>query len=256
MPGQPARRGVHRPVHGQPAKAQLRVPRVRAARRAVPAPGACQGRGRHLCPVRTRASAARAGAPTANARHRDLPAGRVRHAGPRCQEGIRGALRHRQRLPPRQSAGLGARATAGQDAAGGAGAPQPRHCAKEQEQRRCRGGGALVPRLAGVLPQRWRRAAQQLPPRRAVVREPAVCRGHRRVRKDGLRLPRARTQRRRRLLRVARPCAAGKARSGRRASCAAAGRGRQRAALCRCLRGRLSCGSGADPCSRDALRHE
>ena len=73
---------------------------------------------------------------------------RLRHAGARGEEGLRVALRHRQRIPPRQRRGLGARAAAGQDAPHRTGAPLPRQRAEEQGQRRLPGGRALVPRLS------------------------------------------------------------------------------------------------------------
>ena len=68
---------------------RLRVPRLPAARRALHQAGPRQGRRRHLRRVRQAAAAARAGAAAAGARDRDLPAGRLRHAGARREEGLR-----------------------------------------------------------------------------------------------------------------------------------------------------------------------
>ena len=56
-----------------------------------------------------RQPAARAGAAAAGARDRDLRAGRLRQPGARGEEGLRLALRRRQRIPPRQPGTAGRR---------------------------------------------------------------------------------------------------------------------------------------------------
>ena len=56
QPGQPAGRRVDPAVHDDADEEDLRVPRLRAARRALHQAGARQGRGRHLQPVRPQAT--------------------------------------------------------------------------------------------------------------------------------------------------------------------------------------------------------
>ena len=75
-----------------------------------------------------------------------------------------------ERVPPRQPRGLGQGAAARQDAPGRAGAPLSRDRAEDQGERRLPGGGALVPRVPGVVPERSGGGAEQLPARRAAVR--------------------------------------------------------------------------------------
>ena len=125
----------------------LRVPRLRAARRAVHQAGARPRTRPTPSALSHAAAAARAGAAAAGARDRDLRAGRLRHAGARREEGIRGALRHRQRVPQAPTPRAGSKA-------------QPlvkthltelaRHyhasAQKSKAQRRLPGSGALVPR--------------------------------------------------------------------------------------------------------------
>ena len=73
-------------------------------------------------------------------------------------------------------------AAARQDAPGRARAPLPRDGAEDQVERRLAGGGALVPRVPGVVPERPGGGAEQLPARRAAVRGRSLRRGRGRVR--------------------------------------------------------------------------
>ncbi len=82
-----------------PARQDLRVPRLRAARRALHQAGAPQGRGRHLQPVRAQEPAARAGAGDAGARDRDLREDRLHQPGDRGAQGIHRPLRPHERVP-------------------------------------------------------------------------------------------------------------------------------------------------------------
>ena len=93
QPGQPAGRGVDPAVHGHAGQEDLRIPRLRAARRPLHQAGASQGRGRHLQPVRAQEPAARAGAGDAGAGDPDLRADRLHQPGDRGAQGIHRALR-------------------------------------------------------------------------------------------------------------------------------------------------------------------
>ena len=124
---------------------------------------------------------------------------------------------------------------------------------KTKSQRRLPGGGALVPRLPRIVPDRPGGRAEQLPARRAAVRGPPLRRGRRRVREDRLRLSEAREERRCRLRRAARLRAAAEESCAGRGARAAAGERRQRVALRRCVPERAARRAGARRRRREAL---
>ena len=204
-PGQPAGRGVDPALHRQPdarkryefrvyqqlGELYIKQDRVKDAADTFGA-------------FATPPAAACAGAAAAGARDRDLPAGRLRHAGARGEEGLRLALRHRQRVPQGQPRGLGA----AQPLVKTHLAELARHyhatAQKSKRQRRLPGGGALVPRL-------HRARSPTIPtPRRTTSCWPSCCsrtssfaRCRGRVREDAPTATRAHAEERRRGLRRA-----------------------------------------------------
>ncbi len=253
QPGQPAGRGIDPAVHGFAGAEELRVPRLRPARRALHQAGTSQGRGRHVQPVRAQEPAARAGAGDVGARDPDLREDRLHQSGDRGAQGIHRALRPDERVPARQWRRLGQGAATGQAADHRARAPLSRHRAEDQGRRRLSGSGALVPRAARLVPQRRRRGAEQLPARRAALRGRALCRSRGRVREDRLRLRQARQERRGRLRRAAQLRRAAEEGARCRATGAAALDRRQRAALRADVPGRYARRLGADRHRREAL---
>ena len=149
----------------------LRVPRLRAARRALHQAGAPEGRGRHLRPVRAQEPAARAGAGDAGARDRDLREDRLRQPGDRGAQGIHRPLR------PRRASSAASTPTAGTRRSRWSRprlAELARHyhatAQKTKASADYAGSGALVPRVPGLVPERPGGGAEQLPARRAAVR--------------------------------------------------------------------------------------
>ena len=160
---QPARAPSRSPtfIGDSPARQSYEFRRLRAARRALhparsaprtrPTPSACS---RGCSPLHAQA-------PVLQARVIEIyEKTGFANLALEAKQGIRRPLRRRQRVPPRQPRGLGQGAAAGQDPPRRAGAPLSRERAEDQGQRRLPGGGALVPRVPGLVPRRTRRRAQ------------------------------------------------------------------------------------------------